>query len=119
MMRICEKCDHLEAVASGQECDEKIIGSTVVSGKTDKSISGACPSTENWICLECNASRCSRYVNGHSLQHATASGHSIAVSLSDLSAWCYECEAYVTHPCLDPLLARLNELKFSSGSASS
>jgi hypothetical protein len=89
----------------------------VVTGKSDRSFSGECPSTENWICLECNASRCSRYVNGHSIHHAQSTGHCLAVSLSDLSVWCYECEAYVTHSSLKPILTRLEELKFSSEDA--
>uniref|UniRef100_A0A7S2H762 Deacetylase sirtuin-type domain-containing protein n=1 Tax=Helicotheca tamesis TaxID=374047 RepID=A0A7S2H762_9STRA len=133
-----------------------------------------CPSRENWICLQCNVSRCSRYVNGHALSHwedtkakevalleakrrrrchpcssdetnndddgdaaanesaaenddnceninekTAAAGHCVMVSLSDLSVWCYECSSYLKHPKLDPLLKRLEELKFPSSSASS
>ena len=72
-----------------------------------------CPCGENWICLFCAGTRCSRYVKGHCLAHwketaavaersltvaeaaqgKQALGHHLAISLSDLSVWCYACEA--------------------------
>jgi len=92
-------------------------------------ISDSCPSSENWICLECNATRCSRYVSGHSKEHwlftreqarengmkgedTDCVGHCIAASVSDLSVWCYECDAYIRHPLLKPITDRLEFLKF-------
>ena len=83
-----------------------------------------CNSTENWICLECGVVRCSRYVHGHGVQHyedtlegdhdkgPDGAGHCIAVSLSDLSVWCHVCRAYLKDPRLDPLVKKLEELKF-------
>jgi NAD-dependent deacetylase sirtuin 2 len=58
---------------------------------------GTCQSTEeNWICVSCGGVFCSRYVSGHALAHHEAkAGHSVAVSLSDLSIWCFSCDAYV------------------------
>lgn len=72
---------------------------------------------ENWVCLNCCNTGCSRYVKGHGLKHAqeaeplaaaAAAGgagagsggggdikHPIAISLSDLSIWCYSCEVYL------------------------
>lgn len=116
MLRINETCDHYEAMGGDYPLDEgNRIGDTLLSGKSDKTFTTSqCPSTENWICLECNASRCSRYVNGHSLYHAQSTGHCLAVSWNDLSVWCYQCEGYVTHSSLQPLLTKLEELKFSS-----
>jgi Zn-finger in ubiquitin-hydrolases and other protein len=29
----------------------------------------SCAATENWLCLECGVVRCSRYCNGHAVQH--------------------------------------------------
>jgi uncharacterized UBP type Zn finger protein len=90
-----------------------------------------CPSVENWICLECNATRCSRYVNGHCKCHWLYTrdkvrqenpgkkvdenswvGHCIAVSVTDLSVWCYECDTYIRHPLLKPITNHLELLKF-------
>jgi len=84
---------------------------------------GSCPSKENWLCLECGVLRCSRYANGHGLQHWERTraagdkgtpkvGHCIGCSLSDLSVWCYVCGSYLKHPVLDPLLQKLEEVKF-------
>ena len=88
-----------------------------------------CLSHENWICLECNATRCSRYVSGHCRNHwlytrekagetkgkeLDCVGHCIAVSISDLSVWCYECDAYIRHPLLKPITERLEFLKFGN-----
>ena len=56
---------------------------------------------------------CGRYVNKHALAHYESHlGHFTAVSLADLSVHCYKCNAYVEHPRLEPLLARLRALKF-------
>lgn len=58
-------------------------GDSSVGVKSDRSSTSSlvlqCPSTENWICLECNVSRCSRYVNGHSPYHARSTGHCLVL----------------------------------------
>lgn len=126
---------------------------------------GHCPSAgENWLCLSCGAIRCSRYINGHALEHWQATtnqttttshtnnnnnrmdddeddnnndgekqndkatsnsdhtssvGHALAVSLADLSVWCYACQVYLRpdhNALLQPLVQRLQELKFGSTS---
>ena len=43
---------------------------------------------------------------------ADGAGHCIAVSLADLSVWCYECNAYLQHPSLEYLTRQLENLKF-------
>jgi Zn-finger in ubiquitin-hydrolases and other protein len=40
------------------------------------------------------------------------SGHCVAVSLADLSVWCYVCNAYLRHPSLSVITQKLEELKF-------
>lgn len=71
-----------------------------------------CDSVEQWVCLQCGGVHCGRYVNSHALEHHRAnSTHMIAASLADLSVHCYKCDAYVRHPRLKPLLARLRYLK--------
>ena len=109
------------------------------SFKQDVSDDGSCPSHENWMCLECGAIRCSRYANGHALEHwndtvreeaeqetktegikannttdsTCKDGHCIAVSFSDLSVWCYHCNAYIKNATiLDPLVQHLERVKF-------
>jgi uncharacterized UBP type Zn finger protein len=103
--------------------------------KSDLQDDGTCPGTENWLCLECGTIRCSRYVNGHGLVHweqtkaaavaaaqeASSStsteedkhGHCVAVSLADLSVWCYVCNAYLRHPSLSAITQKLEVLKFA------
>jgi len=74
-----------------------------------------CPSdVENWLCAASMQVRCSRYVHGHAASHAERSGHAIAVSLSDLSVWCFSCDAYIAAPTLAPLLDALHEMKFGN-----
>ena len=77
-----------------------------------------CASKENWLCLQCGEARCSRYVKQHQLQHHQETGHATALSLSDLSVWCFACDGYVHHPLLNPLVERIQALKFGEGSAS-
>lgn len=73
---------------------------------------GSCPGMENWLCLQCGTVRCSRYVNGHAREHFEAEKqHPLAVSLSDLSIWCYDCNSYVHHPSMKDLLKVLEERK--------
>ncbi|KAI9124326.1 hypothetical protein K1719_005626 [Acacia pycnantha] len=49
----------------------------------------------NWMCLSCKDVLCGRYVNRHMLRHHQRTSHSVALSLSDLSVWCYYCESYL------------------------
>ncbi|EGG21466.1 6-phosphogluconate dehydrogenase [Cavenderia fasciculata] len=70
--------------------------------------------TENWICLKCGVIGCSRHVAGHAAQHYLENAeHSLSASFSDLSVWCYECDAYVTAPCLAQFLEILGIVKFA------
>lgn len=102
----------------------------------DQSLS-SCPKGENWLCLTCSRVFCSRYVNGHGLQHwkdtcaaaaagqqqqeeeeedtGTAVGHCVALSLADLSVWCHVCGAYLVHDekVLKPIVKYLEQLKFA------
>lgn len=50
---------------------------------------------ENWICLSCKEVLCSRFINGHMLEHYESTGHCLAISYSDLSVWCFSCDAYL------------------------
>lgn len=38
---------------------------------------------------------CGRYVNEHMVTHGAVLEHPVVLSFSDLSVWCYLCEAYV------------------------
>ncbi|TKY71248.1 Histone deacetylase 6 [Spatholobus suberectus] len=51
--------------------------------------------SENWLCLSCKQVLCSRFVNKHMLHHFRDTNHSLALSFSDLSVWCFSCDAYL------------------------
>ncbi|GKV19842.1 hypothetical protein SLEP1_g30051 [Rubroshorea leprosula] len=51
--------------------------------------------SENWLCLCCKDVLCSRFVNKHMLQHYNQTTHCLALSYSDLSVWCFKCDAYL------------------------
>ena len=92
-----------------------------------------CKSGETWTCLSCGVSSCSRYVKKHMLAHYNETkaaqeagvtvaaleqgavvlprGHFLALSQTDLSIWCYECNAYVFHPALRELATCAEALK--------
>lgn len=53
---------------------------------------------ENWVCLLCFGTFCSRFINEHNVLHSVSSDHPLTLSLSDLSVWCYKCEAYIDNP---------------------
>lgn len=67
---------------------------------------------ENWICFPCGALECSRYKNGHMVAHNESSNHEIAMSLADLSIWCYECSSYIVSPIIRPIHTMLYMAKF-------
>uniref|UniRef100_A0A0D3E2W3 UBP-type domain-containing protein n=1 Tax=Brassica oleracea var. oleracea TaxID=109376 RepID=A0A0D3E2W3_BRAOL len=50
---------------------------------------------ENWLCLCCKEVMCSRFVNRHMLMHHQQTAHCLTLSYSDLSVWCFCCEAYL------------------------
>jgi uncharacterized UBP type Zn finger protein len=109
-------CTH-HAAAGGT----KTAGAGIARLKSDMEEDGSCPPGENWLCLDCGAIRCSRYVNGHGLVHwqdtksqdPAGVGHCIAASLADLSVWCHVCSAYLRHPDIEPLTEMLEQLKFN------
>lgn len=105
-----------QATACSHENTEKCTGQPKAT--TDKD-GQSCPSTsENWICLECGVIRCGRYVNAHAKAHFESSGHCTAISLTDLSAWCYHCQAYIVNrdnSTLGELLEELEMRKFQQG----
>lgn len=43
----------------------------------------------------CFKTFCSRYINEHNYLHQVSSEHALTLSFSDLSVWCYKCEAYI------------------------
>ncbi|GAV62330.1 zf-UBP domain-containing protein [Cephalotus follicularis] len=51
--------------------------------------------SENWLCLFCKDVLCSRFVNKHMLHHYHHTNHCLALSYSDLSVWCFSCDAYL------------------------
>eukprot|EP01120_Amphizonella_sp_Union-15-10_P012665 TRINITY_DN5671_c0_g1_i1.p1 TRINITY_DN5671_c0_g1~~TRINITY_DN5671_c0_g1_i1.p1 ORF type:complete len:513 (-),score=72.83 TRINITY_DN5671_c0_g1_i1:107-1645(-) len=70
--------------------------------------------SENWMCLRCFDIVCSRHVKAHGVEHFEETNHSIVVSFSDLSFWCYSCESYIKHPTLQPVYSNLHVAKFGS-----
>lgn len=87
--------------------------------------------SESWYCLRCAEVFCSRYVRGHMREHWEISqsdagkekekdspelSHCLAVSLVDLSVWCFACNQYIKHQVFQQLLVRLEILKFGSSS---
>ena len=54
-----------------------------------------CKEDEVWICGTCGQILCSRYKNQHMLAHAQEQDHSVGLSFSDLSFWCFKCNAYL------------------------
>ncbi|XP_075041708.1 protein deacetylase HDAC6 isoform X2 [Mixophyes fleayi] len=59
-------------------------------------------SVENWMCLTCFQVLCGRYVSQHMMCHGVSRGHNLVLSFSDLSVWCYSCDAYIHHEVLIP-----------------
>jgi len=63
-------------------------------------------SGENWLCLTCHQTFCSRFVRGHMFKHGLRHQHPISMSLNDKSIWCYECDRYLSE-FVDPALMKI------------
>lgn len=74
-----------------------------------------CKGVENWFCLTCESIFCSRYEQGHMSTHFEEVGHAVALSFSDGSFWCYECDSYVYSPVLQQLARHFSDTKFPDG----
>lgn len=46
-------------------------------------------------------------------EHNLSTKHSIALSFSDASFWCYECESYIEHYLLKEARIQLSKSKFA------
>nr|XP_050853987.1 histone deacetylase 6 isoform X1 [Vespula vulgaris] len=73
-------------------------------------------SVENWICLQCYTVHCARNINQHALLHADETQHPLTLSFSDLSVWCYGCEAYIDNPRLYAARNAAHQSKFNQES---
>ncbi|XP_073496538.1 histone deacetylase 6 isoform X2 [Phyllobates terribilis] len=67
---------------------------------------------ENWVCLTCYQVLCGRYVSRHMMSHGASSGHSVVLSFSDFSVWCYSCDAYIHNEVLIPAKQSAYHCKF-------
>ena len=71
------------------------------------------------MCVKSGKVLCSRYVKGHMLsehyEHPSGdfADHCVALSLSDLSFWCYACDSYITSPALQKLRVKFASVKFA------
>jgi hypothetical protein len=74
---------------------------------------------ENWVCLKTRLTYCSRYRSGCAVKHfeANPSSFCIHLSLSDLSVWDHDLDAYLdvfNIPTLQPAFAAVHLAKFKA-----
>mmetsp|Transcript_36668 Transcript_36668/g.50454 ORF Transcript_36668/g.50454 Transcript_36668/m.50454 type:complete len:639 (-) Transcript_36668:145-2061(-) len=99
------ECSHLK------ECETTLA--PLSSLKFDVPCALCSNTGENWVCLFCGEVGCSRYANSHAKQHFEAKNeHFLSLGYSDLSIWCYQCQAYVTHSSLTARVRHFQSLKF-------
>lgn len=76
-----------------------MINDVPVQGINIKDPCQECSNTsENWICLICFTVHCARNINQHASIHAEDKAHPLTLSFTDLSVWCYGCDAYIDNP---------------------
>ena len=98
-------CPHLEEIADRPSDEGQINAFKCCEICQDGS--------ENWLCLTCFGCFCSRYVKGHMSQHFAEAKHPMALSFSDMSVWCYECDSYVNNERTQQIKKIAYESKFS------
>lgn len=97
-------CPHLDSIASEDHVHQIVYSAPCeLCGDT----------SENWVCLHCFMVGCSRYVREHMAYHyENEPTHAMALSYSDISVWCYACDAYVHNPKLTPFKTAAYQQKF-------
>lgn len=89
-------CFSVQALAACPHLPATFAPASALAGAAAAAACASCASVhECWVCLHCAAAGCSRHVAGHCSAHAAAARHALALSLSDLSVWCFECDAYL------------------------
>lgn len=106
-------CSHVvqENLVSVSNLDEIFLPYQGMESIENGRCSEGCSSDENWLCLTCGEIRCGRYAQRHNLCHWKDSTHKIALSIRDLSVWCYECDKYIKSRLLDNILQHVQDLK--------
>ena len=107
---------HIAAISTANEDELKRL--CLAAAQQTKCQHPSCDEKdENWLCLQCGVLLCSRYKNAHMADHCdqdqedeSATDHCIAVSMSDLSFWCYKCESYIQ----SPVLRQVNSLLYAA-----
>ena len=120
-----KNCPHLSLLKPEEAPESKFLEFTIFKSKIYCSVrfsflaidhnSECCEchtAIENWFCLFCFKTFCSRYVNEHSALHSISSDHPLTISFSDLSVWCYKCEAYIDNPQLHKFKNLVHRSKF-------
>lgn len=89
-----EPCPHLKNIASKPPAIP--IPTDALCQHPDCGCAGK---GDNWICLEegCMKVFCGRNKCKHMLKHSEETAHEVALSLNDLSTWCYRCQAFLDH----------------------
>ncbi|XP_073397420.1 histone deacetylase 6 isoform X1 [Dendrobates tinctorius] len=95
-------CPHLESVRALPSGGLDVTEPCAVCGTQ----------VENWVCLTCYQVLCGRYISQHMMTHGASSGHSMVLSFSDLSVWCYGCDAYIHNEVLIPAKQSAYHCKF-------
>jgi|GEM_PF-203100 len=86
----------VQALTWSNSLSEENIGDEIPSINVLESNCGDCGDVvENWMCLKCFQVFCARNRNQHMLEHFQESGHSIAISFSDLSVWDFKEDSYL------------------------
>jgi len=107
---VSTNCPHTESI---KDEVNKIL--TMMNSQDQHTKCNSCDHLlENWICLKCGIISCGRNVKGHAKEHNTQTSHCIALSLADLSCWCYDCNSYIEHSITNPIVFALHKKKFSS-----
>ncbi|XP_069687064.1 histone deacetylase 6 isoform X1 [Periplaneta americana] len=95
-------CPHLSSVQPVPNCGIDHKGPCIECGSTQ----------ENWVCLVCYTIHCGRYINEHMMIHGYEVSHPLTLSFSDLSVWCYVCEAYIDNQVLYSAKNAVHRSKF-------
>ena len=116
-------CPHYTEYLSSRDLIDN-LARTLESLRVAGSIQGTCISCneerENWMCLGCGEIFCSRFSNGHMVEHNTGTPtHRCALSFSDASVWCYDCDSYINSTAIRHLVQAFGCIKFPDSAETS
>lgn len=92
---LCTHTFHIDCISQWSESSSCPVCRYVIHPVESSTCSICNATTQLWLCLLCGDIGCSRYLNGHAMQHYQNTGHNYSQELATRNVWDYTNDTYV------------------------